>query len=40
MDDEDIEGVEDTLTILEKYIENLRNTRSEKTTFRFNDFII
>ena len=27
MDDEDIEGVEDTLTILEKYIDGLRNTR-------------
>ena len=39
MDDADVENVEDTLTILNKYVESM-DIQGKKNAYRFDDFIV
>ena len=39
MDDADVENVEDTLTILNKYVESM-DIQGKKISYRIDDFIV
>ena len=40
MDDADVENVEDTLTILTKYVDSMDIQGKKKPSYRINDFVV